>query len=232
MPPPPAVAARRLSQTKAPISSSVGPKPTRTRNQVEPFSSCASMDDALRLEQRLEARVGEGRPPRLEALRGVRPGVGGEPRRRGRARLLDLARLRRLGGRVRHVVPERAADRVAEAGHAHHVARLDLLLEERVGDGDRRRLGEARAHHQEVGGHEHEEQHPPRARPEIRRGPGPARRGRLGRATGGTLRCVARRSFRQAGESNRRLSRSGKDRAAWRGCSPKCRQPAPSCTRR
>ena len=58
------------SQTKAPISSSVGPKPIRN---VEPRGAVlvARVDhDALALEQRLEARIGEGRPLRLELLGG------------------------------------------------------------------------------------------------------------------------------------------------------------------
>src|SRR5438034_731967 len=74
----------------------------------------------LRLEQRLEAGVGEGGQQRLEAQRA--------------ARVRPLAR-------VGHLLLERALDRVPLAGHLRDVAGFHLLLEERVGNVDVARLG-------------------------------------------------------------------------------------------
>src|SRR5438876_9150266 len=101
-------------------------------------------DHALLLEQRLETGVGEGGQQRLEAQRG--------------ARVRPLAR-------VGHLLLESALDRVALAGHLLDVARLHLLLEERVGDVEVARRGRERPHEYPVGCHDDEDGGPPGLRP-------------------------------------------------------------------
>src|SRR5438093_93584 len=101
---------------------------------------------ALLLEQRLETGIGEGGQQRLEAQRG--------------ARVRPLAR-------VGHLLLEGPLDRVALAGHLLDVARLHLLLEERVGNVDVARLGGERPHDDPVGRHDDEDGEPPRLRPEA-----------------------------------------------------------------
>ncbi len=133
---------------------------------TRPSSSRALIDDALLLEQRLETRVGEGRSLRHEVLGGVgRVRVGGEPR--GQLRRRRRRRLRVPCG-IGDLGLERAADRIPEADDFLDVPRRDLLLEERVRDGDRRRFGKAGAHQQEVGRHDDHDDHPPRLRPNVR----------------------------------------------------------------
>ena len=98
------------------------------------------------VEQRLEARVGELRPYRLELRRGARILLVGR----------ELARLF-----------EHALDDVRAAGDLRHVVGADLLFEERVRDVDAllRALGQEHLH-QQIVQHEHQDEaDPPWARP-------------------------------------------------------------------
>jgi hypothetical protein len=127
-------------------------------------------DDTLALEQRLESRVRERRALGLKLL--------GDLRRREAIR--EPLRSRRLVGRglllerIAELRLQRTANGVANAGHAHDVAGVDLLLEHGVGNRDRARLGRAGSHQQVVGRDHEQHDRPPGLRPH------PARDGRAG----------------------------------------------------
>ena len=103
-------------------------------------------DHVLLVEQRLQAGIGELRPHRFEERRGL--GIG-------------------VVGRVAARFSKRALDDVSAAGDLGHVARADLLLEERVRHVDAllRPLGQEHLHQQVVQHQHRDEAHPPRARP-------------------------------------------------------------------
>jgi hypothetical protein len=162
-PPPPPAAARRLSHTKPAIRSRVGPKLTRSGNQAGPLWSKALMTTPCS-SQRLETRVGEDWPLRPERHRGARRGSVGGARRR----CVGVRRRRRLGG-IGHARLEGALDGIAHTGDVLDIARLDLRLEDCIGNGDRGGLRKEHAHQEIVGQQEGREDQPPRLRPHARR---------------------------------------------------------------
>ena len=102
-------------------------------------------DDALLLEQRFQARVGEGRSLGLEVGRGV--GIG-------------TARWER------NLLLQRALNSVALTNDVLDIASLNLVLERRVGQAHVGGLGKQHAHQDPVGHHDDQEGEPPGSRAE------------------------------------------------------------------
>src|SRR5208283_524989 len=100
--------------------------------------------DALLIQQLLKTWVGEHRALCFEACGANRRSLF----RGSRCLLLVRRRFRSWG--IGHLVLESATDRIADARYLRHVARLDLLFEERVWDSDGRGLAKERLRHQIV----------------------------------------------------------------------------------
>jgi hypothetical protein len=148
-----------------------GAEPDQERKPGRPALIHGLDHDPLLFQQRLESRIGEDRSLRLELRRGARRGSASE----GRRRRVD-ARRRRCRGWIGHARLEGALDRLAHTGDVPDIAGLDLGLEDRVGNGDRRGRREEHAHEQVVGQQESREDQPPRLPPRARRtGRGPLR---------------------------------------------------------
>ena len=90
-------------------------------------------DHTLLFETLLEILIGEHRPLRLELHRGARPWTGRQEAMPVRWR----SALASSGG-IGDLRLELPLNRIADAGDVLDIARLDLLLEEGIGDGDRR----------------------------------------------------------------------------------------------